>query len=91
MPESHGEILARLEEKFESLEKNLTVFMQRADNGGWRRCVERAAEMRALKKLYDDLAKEFDTIKKKRAEFDLWLMRLTWTAVICGVVKMAFF
>lgn len=40
----------------------------------------------ALKPLSDEIA----VIKKRKSDFDTWLMRLTWTVIICGVVKIAF-
>lgn len=51
---------------------------------GFPRCVDRAGR---IKRLEQDVI----AMKKRKADLDTWLMRLTWAAILCGMIKMAFF
>ena len=37
------------------------------------------------------LQTDLSAMKKRKADFDTWLMRLTWAAILLGMIKMAFF
>ena len=71
---------------------------------GFPRCVNRDGRIRrleqdviAMKKEKADadaiapLQSDLEAMKKRKADFDTWLMRLTWAAILLGMIKMAFF
>jgi hypothetical protein len=49
------------------------------------------ASIDVLARTVESLEKVIEEQKKKKAQFDAWLMRATWMVVIAGVVKLAFF
>ena len=71
---------------------------------GFPRCVNRDGRIKrleqdviAMKKEKADAADlvplqtDLSAMKKRKADFDTWLMRLTWAAILLGMIKMAFF
>lgn len=44
------ELLARLDERTKQMHEDFQTFLRHADNGGWKRCVERKSKMEETEK-----------------------------------------